>query len=442
MALTICLLCLIWLCSNTEAQEQKVIYAKQGVVSAQSCIDSAGPGGVCVLPAGYSEALTSSLTIRQTGQTLKCQPGATLTKSSNIDLITVTSSGATITGCKLSDEHVTYDGSIISAQAAKNLTVTNNIIEGAKRFGIYLRDVVHANIANNRLQGCENDSIYGDSDSSDIQVSSNTIDASSITMWHHAIGFHSHDASKKVSQIRIDGNHITNGYDYCVEVGAFGGLHPTDIQIVNNVCSQKSVPGKPGGYSLDSVDGATLQGNSYINDSNGVPVLGIELVSGSHAKAINNTLVGASITINKQSFTIVDHNIITIHSSADTQTVAIYSGSSRTVGNNHNQIINNTIQINASPTHKPAFGIWLQCNADAIDCSDQVIQGNTIEAKGGSNNPAIRIENDYPSTAKMNSIMIHGNSITNWPHCCTESAKGVQSEISGNVEGCSSRFKN
>jgi len=312
------------------------MYAKQGVVSAQSCIDGAGLGGVCVLPAGYSEALTSSLTIRQTGQTLKCQPGATLTKSSNIDLITVTSSGATIMGCELSDEHATYDGSIISAQAAKNLTVTNNTIVGAKLFGIYLRNVIHANIANNKLQGCENDSIYGDSNSSDIQVSSNTIDASSITIWHHAIGFHSHDASKKVSQIHIDGNHITNGYDYCVEVGAFGGSHPTDIEIINNVCTQKSIPGKPGGYSLDSVDEATLQGNSYINDNNGAPLLGIELVSGSHAKAIQNTLVGAGITINKQSFTIVDHNSIMIHSSADTQTAAIYSGSSRTVGNNHN----------------------------------------------------------------------------------------------------------
>ena len=139
---------------------------------------------------------------------------------------------------------------------------------------------------------------------------------------------------------------------------------------------------------------------------------------------------------------IVDHNSIMIHSSADTQTAAIYSGSSRTVGSNHNQIVNNTIQISTSPTHKAAFGIWLQCNADAIDCSDQLIQGNTMEAKGGSSNPAIRIENDYPSTAKMNSIMIHSNSIKNWPHCYTQSAKGVQSEISGNIEGCSARFKN
>jgi len=436
------LICVTGLCGNAGAEQQKVVYAKQGALSAQSCIDSAGPGGVCILPAGYSEALTSSLTIRQEGQTLKCESGATLTKVSNGDLITVTASGATLAGCRLSDEHAAYDGSIIYAQSVKNLTVENNIIIGAKRFGMFLRNVVHANITNNKLQGCVNDSIYGDGNSSEIEISSNTIDASSPSMWHHAIGLHSHDASSRVSQVHIEGNHITNGYDYCVEVGAFGGLHPTDIEIVNNICTQKKVPGKPGGYSLDSVDGATLQGNSYINDSNGASVLGIELVSGSYAKAINNILVGGSITINKQSFTNVDHNTITIHSSADGQMVAIYSGSSRTVGNNHNQITNNTIQISASLADKPAFGIWLQCNADAIDCSNQVIQGNTIEAINGSKNPAIRIENDYPTTARMNSIGIHGNSIKNWPHCYTQSANGVQSEISGNIEGCSSRFKN
>jgi nitrous oxidase accessory protein NosD len=424
-----------------DAAGSKVIYAKEGTVSAQMCLDNAGPDGTCILPQGYSAVLKSSLMIRQPGQVLKCQPGAVLTKAANVDLVTVAASGVTITGCHLSDPQTSYDGNTVSALNVENLKLQKNTIEGSKGFGIFLRNVTHASITDNTLQGCEKDSIYGDGNTSDIAVSSNTIDASSTAVWHHAIGFHSHDASSRVSRLRIDANHIVNGYSFCVEVGAFGGLHPTSVDIANNVCVQKIGQGKPGGYSLDSVDGATVIGNSYTGDINGEPVLGIELVNGSSAKAANNALSGGGITINKQSFTIVDHNVVKIHSSADKQTAAIYSGSSQVVANNHNQITNNTLQISVSALHKPAFGIWLQCNADTIDCSDQLIIDNIIEGSSDNRNPAIRLENDHPTTAKMGGITIHGNNLKNWPVCYVQSASGIQSHITGNTEGCSSRFK-
>jgi nitrous oxidase accessory protein NosD len=424
-----------------DAAGSKVIYAKEGTVSPQMCLDNAGPDGTCILPQGYSAALKSSLVIRQPGQVLKCQPGAVLTKAANVDLITVAASRVTITGCHLSDPQTSYDGNIISALNVESLKLQGNTIEGSKSFGIFLRNVTHASITSNTLQGCEKDSIYGDGNTSDIGISSNTIDASSTAVWHHAIGFHSHDPSSRVSQLHIDANHIVNGYSFCVEVGAFGGLHPTSVDIANNVCVQKIGQGKPGGYSLDSVDDAAVTGNSYTGDSNGAPVLGIELVNGSSAKAVNNTLIGGDITINKQSFTIVDHNTVKIHSSADNEAAAIYSGSSQAVANNHNQITNNTLQISVSALHKPVFGIWLQCNADTINCSDQSITDNIIEGSSDNRNPAIRLENDHPTTAKMDGITIHGNNLKNWPVCYVQSARGIHADITGNTEGCSSRFK-
>lgn len=368
---------------------------------------------------------------------MSCESGVTLSTSVATGLLSITGENDTVTGCGFDGVGTNNSSEVVYAFGAKNVTFTGNTVNNGGRFGIHLRNVATATISDNHFTGNIQDAIYGDYNTSGITVQNNTIDASSTTMWHKGIGFKSNGSSYKVSDITIDGNHITNGNSFCVEIGAFGGNAPTGITVTNNVCTQATVSTGFGGYSFDTVTSPDIEYNTYTNGTGNAPnTPGLELVSGSGAIAKHNSIDGP-VTINKQSGSTLDSNTIT--EAVQSSSAAIYmgtSGSSPAQTTHDNTVTNNSVTL-SFPISGAFRAVWLQCNAPSINCDNNEISNNTFNSANFiSSDAAVHIENDYQSTAHVNNTTVSSNSASNWKKCYVQSASGVTSTVTGWTGTC------
>lgn len=372
-----------------------------------------------VLPAGIY-ALGSTLVV-PAGRTLSCQPGAALLKQGNFDLVGAAGDNVTVEGCALDGARAGgFLGNVISAHGVSNLTLRHNTVMNAAGNGINLTAVVGFRIEQNAFSGNLYDAIFGENNTTDGIVHDNDIDTASVSFWHHGIGFHSTAPGKIVKNIQITSNRVKNGRSFCVEIGSFGGLHPTGVVVTGNSCYQVVNAVSFGGYSFDTTDSLTVTGNLY--ESAYLPTLpGLELVGGKDATAVGNHIDG-EVALDRQIDSTVGNNLI----HGNVHITSSVAGQNVT----QNKLLQNTILVQG-PTIKPAFpGVWVQCNAVGANCSGNQIEGNTIL---GSANPhaVVVLENDAGTT--NNSVVRNNYADGFLGGCVVNGSGGANAQVLDNV---------
>src|SRR6202021_2686877 len=269
-----------------------------------------------------------------------------------------------ITGLSFDGKLASAPAPVVSVLNSSGISFSGLVVENGAGFGVQIARSSRITVQDSLFRAHVLDAVYVEDGGAEIGIVHNTIDSSSTAHWHHAIGAHSGKAGTSLSAITIRDNAISNGYSFCVEAGGFGGEAPTSVQIIDNTCHQTAAISGCGGYSLDTVRGAQITGNHYVNGT-GVPgrLPGLELVSGRDAVATGNELYDANISVNKQAHTRVEGNAVTIASARGSTVSGIYVGASTPADISHNSIRRNTVRFLDAGADPPEFGIRVQCNA-------------------------------------------------------------------------------
>lgn len=379
----------------------------------QSFINSAGANSSLTLPAGYSETLTSQLTIPNNNVTLSISSGAVLNKGGNFDLISVTGNNIKIIGGGIIDGHSSsFTGNSILVNGASNIEISGITFQNSES-GIRLTNATNVHIHHVSISGILTGSgIYGEFNTSTVDVHDNVVDRTAATTFGLAIGFHSTLSGDTINDVHIHDNLLYIGYSYCVEIGAFGGNSPTGISVINNNCTQKVSAAAYGGYSFDTTVGSKISLNHYINNVGLAPSLGygVELVKSSGAIVSGNFLVGSTIAVTSTSDSVISGNMITNPYSACIGLSASYPSL-----NASNNIIDRNTCDNSSSTNTLKGSISFQCNSTGtIDMSSNSITNNIVlQNSGASGTTGIVLENDFSSTCNTSKTNVSGNIIKN-----------------------------
>lgn len=316
-------------------------------------LDALAPGDTLYLPPHYVATVNAGLVVKTSGVTIRCEPGAAIIKRGNFNLITVTASNVTLEDCTLDGAHGGGNqGNVVLMRGASNFRLSGLTIKNSEHHGIYLNHASHGMIDHNTISGMlEGDAIFGENETHDIIVESNSIDRSDAVRWGHSIGFHSTSIGEPISQITIADNNIYNGFGYCVEIGSFGempgGSAAQSIVVSNNNCTQAPlVPGEIhwGGYSFAGTDGVTVTGNIYFNLVGSKTYNGIEMVTGVRATVTGNTLWGSRANFNNQSYSIFSsNNIYSLYPATGPDYGFYIGGSNAGINSNYNTIEGNVI---------------------------------------------------------------------------------------------------
>lgn len=381
----------------------------------QTAITAAGANGTIIIPSGYAETPTAGLTISQSNVTLEILPGATITKGGNFDLLTITGTNDQLYGGgTLAGNGSTYTGNVVTLFGATKPIVHDLIITVPQNHGVYLAGVSGGALHHLNISGMvSGDGIFGENNTSGVDVHDNTVDRTAATSWGHAIGFHSSTTGEIVSNNHVHDNIIYNGASFCVEVGAFGGLISTGNSVDGNKCYQMTNPGGVGfgGYSIGSTASSfTLNDNLYINTFAAPQFAGIELVETDHATVKGNTIIGSNISVDSSSTNTIGGNTIKNQYS---NCFSIQNSNYAGFNVKNNVIDHNVCDVSAS-TNTGKGAIYIQCNVTGIDCGENTIDRNTILQNGGaSNTVGISLENDFSPGSTMANNTISGNKIEN-----------------------------
>lgn len=413
-----------------------------GSMTLQDCINAAGAGGTCSVPTNQTPSAT--VTISLANQTLICSSGVTITRGAHAPIVTVTGAGDMIQGCTFDGNLAVYNdnsrnGDVVAADSASDFAFYSNTVTNGGRVGIFLDSVNGATVANNTFIGNQSDGIYGLENATNISVVKNTITTPLSGTWRHAIGFHSQTPGTAITNITINDNIINNGESFCVEVGAFGGNAPTGITVSNNQCTELSgVTGGFGGYSFDTVVGPVVSDNSYINTTTAMPSLpGLELVNGTGATANGNQLTNATVSVNKETYSTVSNNTISITQAFSAKTGIFYIGSSSNVNNNGVNVSGNSITATLASSPFSLYVFWIQCNYAGISCNNITIANNNVTSTHVLPFHAIYAENDTGSSGStIDDLSIDNNSITNWQYCYQISSTGTSYSYNYNTGNC------
>ena len=279
----------------------------------QTAITAASAGSTIILPASYAETPTAGVTIAK-ALTLECQPGATVTRGANGNLITITASNVVIKGCTFNGGGFT--GDTILATSISGIQILGNTVLNGNGVGVYFSSVTGSRVQNDSVQSNNADDIVVFDASNNDVISGNVIDNSQDLVFSKGISIHSNSVPSVISNITVSNNTIKNRFGFAIEVGPFNGYMPTSLNISGNVATQLSsthagsgTSGDFGGYSIFA-DTSTTTGNSYTNESGqmaGLP--GLEIFGQTH-NASNNSIAGAVATVYTTSSSFTDNNIM------------------------------------------------------------------------------------------------------------------------------------
>ena len=223
---------------------------------------------------------------------------------------------------------------------------------------------------------------------------------------------HTTAPGSEIEGLFIVGNILRSGQnrktEFCIEVGAFGGLEPNDISVTGNSCTL-TANGADGGFSMSAVNQAAEWGGNVFDAAGFTYTIApFEDVICSNCVIVGNVandgVGGDGISIDRSTNTVVFENTINgfllgpygygIHvfacnSSSPSVTADIISG---------NRIV--------FPTSGSGRGIWQQCNATGAICKNNRYVGNTVISNGTAGSIGILIENDSGETS---SILVTGN---------------------------------
>ncbi|HET6145862.1 MAG TPA: hypothetical protein VFE02_20345 [Candidatus Acidoferrales bacterium] len=402
---------------NSLASGKTVYLNGSRLPTIQSCIDSAGAGGTCVVPSSYSGALpfSSRLTINTSGTTLRCEPGAIIQQAGGFrsaHLMVITGNDVTVTGCTIRGDHSASNSALIFASGVTGLRISKNKLENvaSENFAVYIGGAtsdfeVEKNDMTIRMAGRP---IYVISNLPNTSVKTGTIRNNRIA----TLGGTSEDdvmlltnvSTAGLSNVTVSNNVMSNGPAscakggcFCVEVGGFGGPGPTDITVKDNVCTARAAVN--GGYSMAGTPPLRYKVNNNQYDAkNQKTVIAAYELSGSAAIASRNlarnlTGPGYCISVNMlSSSTVTENDCDGFSNGTNGAGIMIYGGALGRAGNN---TISSNRVIFPAPSNHPHYGIWLQCNHTLADCSGNKIIGNRIEGNGGAETYGIKLEKDY-----------------------------------------------
>jgi hypothetical protein len=396
----------------------------------QSCIDTAGEGGTCIVPASYSVTLTypSQLTLRTPGTTLRCEPGAIIQQGSgyhSAHLLVITGNHVTVTGCTVRGNGSATNSALLFAAGVNGVNISDVTLENvaSDNFGVYIgagttdfqieKNTMTAGMAGrpiNVVSNLQNSSIQNG------RIRKNRIATFGGNSEDDIVLF-SNVSTAVLSNVEVSDNVMSNGPAscakggcFCVEVGGFGGPGPTDIVVNGNVCTATAAVN--GGYSLAGTPPSRYIVTRNLYDArNQKTVIAAYELSGSGAFASRNiarnlTGPGNCVSVNMLSSSSVTKNeCLGFSNKTNGAGIMIYGGSLGQSGDN--TISSNTIVFPAFSGHRH-YGIWVQCNHVSVNCSGNKLVGNHIQGNGGGATRGIMLENDYGT---MSATTVAGNEI-------------------------------
>ena len=396
--------------------------------SIQSCLEAAGSGGTCVVPAGSAITLTHPLTIKTSGTTLRCESGAVIQQGSGFDsahLIEIEANQVTVTGCTLRGDSSATNSALVIANRVSGAIISDDTLENvaSKNFGVYIAQAAtDFRIEGNRITtGIAGYPVYVISNWNNTAVERGLIRGNTIAtvggISEDDIMIFANTPTASASNMEVSNNVMSAGPDscatggcFCVEVGGFGGPGPTDIVVNGNTCT--ATAGINGGYSLAGTPPSrySVTGNVYDANNQKTGIAAFELsgreASASHNVGRNLTGPGYCLSINMLSASSIAENDCTGFSHGKNGAgIMVYGGASGNAGDN--TISNNRIVFPPSSKNRH-YGIWVQCNHVSVNCSGNKLIGNRIEGNGGKATRAIMLERNYGT---MSSTTVSGNEI-------------------------------
>jgi hypothetical protein len=398
----------------------------------QSCIDTAGDGGTCIVPANYSVTLTypSQLTIRTPGTTLRCEPGAIIQQGSGYQsahLLVITGNHVTVTVCTIRGNSSAMNSALLFASGVTGVNISEVTLENvaSDNFGVYIgAGTTDFQIEKNTMTtGMAGRPICVASNLQNTSIQNGQIRKNRVATFRgdsdDDITLFNNVSTANLSNVEVSDNVMSNGPAscakggcFCVEVGGFGGPGPTDIVVKDNVCTATAAMN--GGYSLAGTPPSrySVTGNLYDAKNQKTVIAAYELsgsgASASHNIARNLTGPGNCISVNMLSSSSVTKNdCLGFSNETNGAGIMIYGGSAGQSGGN--TISSNRIVFPAVSGHRH-YGIWVQCNHVSVDCSGNKLVGNHIQGNGGGATRGIMLEKDYGT---MSATTVAGNEILN-----------------------------
>src|SRR6202034_609628 len=169
---------------------------------------------------------------------LECQPGATVTRGANGNLITITASNVVIKGCTFNGGGFT--GDTILATSISGIQILGNTVLNGNGVGVYFSSVTGSRVQNDSVQSNNADDIVVFDASNNDVISGNVIDNSQDLVFSKGISIHSNSVPSVISNITVSNNTIKNRFGFAIEVGPFNGYMPTSLNISGNVATQLS----------------------------------------------------------------------------------------------------------------------------------------------------------------------------------------------------------
>lgn len=383
----------------------------------QSCIDAAGDAGTCVVPASYSVTLTypSHLTIRTSGTTLRCEPGAIIQQGSgyhSAHLITITGNHSTVTGCTVRGDSSATNSALLFAAGVVGVNISDDTLENvaSENFGVYMgAGTTDFQIENNTMTtGMAGRPIYVVSNLQNTSIQNGQIHMNRIATFggtsEDDIMLFTNISTAALSNVEVSDNVMSNGPAscakggcFCVEVGGFGGPGPTDIVVNGNLCTATTAVN--GGYSLAGTPPSRYRVTNNLYDAKDQQtVIAAYELSGTGAFASRNiarnlTGPGYCFSVNMLSASsITENECLGFSNKTNGAGIMIYGGSLGRAGDN--TISSNTI-VFPDVSGNRHYGIWVQCNHISVNCSGNKIVGNHIQGNGGGATRGIMLENNY-----------------------------------------------
>jgi hypothetical protein len=383
----------------------------------QSCIDAAGVGGTCIVPASYSVTLTypSHLTLRTSGTTLRCEPGAVIQQGSGFHsahLIELIGDHATVTGCTVRGDTSATNSALLIANGAAGVTISDDTLEhvASDNFGVYIAGgstdfLVEKNTMTTEMAGRP---IYVVSNLRNTPIRNGRIQGNSIATFggksEDDIMLFTNISTATLSNVEVLGNVMSIGPDscanggcFCVEVGGFGGPGPTDIIVSGNVCTATAAIN--GGYSLAGTPPSRYSVTNNLYDANNQnTIIAAYELSGAGAFAAHNiarnlTGPGYCLSINMLSLSsITENECVGFSNGTNGAGIMVYGGSRGQAGDN--TISRNKIVFPAVSSDRH-YGIWVQCNYVSVSCSHNKLVGNHIQGNGGDATRGIMLEHNH-----------------------------------------------
>jgi hypothetical protein len=392
-------------CNSPNAN--KIIYVDGAVNTLQSAINTANDSGNTTVIVLSSQTVPSGLTLRGNGVELICQNNATLTASAGgFWMLTITGAGNALRDCNLSPgDSSTAFGVLING--AIDTTIEKNTISGFEAGNglIYLVRSTGAIIRNNRLisGSAGPDGIFGEINTSGTSVDGNYVDESLGDVGSHAIAFHSTLAGQSINGTKIVNNKILAGMNFCVEVGAFGGLTPSAVVVAHNSCNLTKNGGS-GGYSIGA-SASTLAANTFNADGFTATIAAYEIVGSANSDVTDNSaMIGqawrsiptSAATINRSHGINFSQNVINGWGGGDALAASGFGLALVSSNVSGAVVTNNVISANVFvfPKGVGSGGIFQQCLTVGSDCSDNRYSGNVMVSDGTAHSVGFRIEND------------------------------------------------